>query len=153
MSGKKRKANRGEGVAARESETALARVIPIEFAEICEIDDDEKSRRMDLSVGDAMCEAGFGPMEMARALRGLVVARLAAKPDEDKLLLETLKECGRHLDPGRVYAAGVRSDERTVVLEHEVARPKRDAMGFRAVNVEQGELSFHFGGTEGSDER
>ncbi|MGD0306682.1 MAG: hypothetical protein ABSC71_17805 [Candidatus Acidiferrales bacterium] len=83
-----------------------------------------------MSIGDALRAVGFGEKKLAIEMRELV-GQLRTKPRNPKLLLETLKECGRHLSATRGRDEQGDSDDAAVQVElvHNVARPAREKSG------------------------
>ncbi len=83
-----------------------------------------------MAIGDALRESGFGEKRLAAEMRGLL-KKLGGEKGDSKLLLEALKECGRHLQAS--YERGLCVAEidggagggRSVELVHNVARPVR----------------------------
>jgi hypothetical protein len=81
-----------------------------------------------LSIGDALRAVGFSEVKLAMEIR-LLVRRLRKLPQESKLLLETLKECGRHLETAyerEFDRDGGDGEPVSVELVHHVARPARE---------------------------
>ncbi len=96
-----------------------------------------------MSVGEALRAVGFGERALATEMRELVV-RLRSRGGSSKLLLDTLKECGRHL-----VAASERDEEWEgdgavqVELVHKVARPAREKSGGKMKEREK-QIGFQF---------
>jgi hypothetical protein len=89
-----------------------------------------------VSIGTALCEAGFDERAVARGLVN-VVQSLAQPSSTDrggatKLLVEVLKECSRQLD----NTAGHRAGEAPVVVQlvHTVSRPARPVPALTSAN-------------------
>ncbi len=80
-----------------------------------------------MSIGEALRAVGFGEQKLAIEMRELV-AQLRNRPRNPKLLLETLKECGRHLSAAHGRDGEWDSDDAGVKVElvHNVARPARE---------------------------
>jgi hypothetical protein len=78
-----------------------------------------------ISIGEALRETGFGEGQLALDFCTLV-GELRKRGDDLKLLLETLKECGRHLDAARERDGDGGDEAISVELVHSVARPERE---------------------------
>jgi hypothetical protein len=86
-------------------------------------------------MSDALRQAGMDETTVAEGYVG-VVKKLGGKNDKgdtvEKLFVDVLKECARHLDqprPASVTAATAPSDGRvTINLIHNVARPPRESL-------------------------
>src|SRR5579862_461028 len=82
-----------------------------------------------VSIGTALCEAGFDERAVAReyvqVVQSLAQPKTTDRSGATKLLVDVLKECSRQLDS----TAGHRSGEAPVVVQlvHAVARPARPA--------------------------
>jgi hypothetical protein len=84
--------------------------------------------RESISIGDALRAVGFGETSIAEKFKELV-GNLYGKTNEAKVLLETLKECGKYLEASRARArAAAESDGEPVSVElvHNVGRPARE---------------------------
>jgi len=81
-----------------------------------------------VAMGEALRREGLDERMVAETYAG-VVATLKSKTDEDgvqKLLVDILKECTRHLDPSRpTDRSGTGDTPVTVQLIHAVPRPER----------------------------
>ena len=106
-----------------------------------EVHSSERGASDAMSVGDALRSVGFGERALAKEMRGLVV-RLRSKPASSKLLLDVLKECGRHLVVTYERDAEWDEDEAVQVeLAHNVARPARETRGGK---MSEKQIGFQF---------
>ncbi len=92
--------------------------------------DDEKAGAVEtMSIGDALRVVGFGETSVAVKFRNLVGKLTEKNTGDPKLLLETLKECGKYLEASHVrgrLAAEYEDGPVSVELVHNVARPTRE---------------------------
>jgi hypothetical protein len=81
-----------------------------------------------MSIGAALRAVGVGERQLASEMRNLVVALRKKTSKNPKLLLETLRECGRHLSAEHARDGGPDRDDAPVQVElvHNVARPARE---------------------------
>ena len=81
-------------------------------------------------IGQAMRERGLDERLIAEMFAN-VVGKLHENNSSDsgsvqKLLVDVLKECSRHLDPPREAGRETSEGPATIILIHEVDRPKRE---------------------------
>jgi len=82
-------------------------------------------KRRRVHLGEAMRKSGLDEYKAAETMAGLVDN--LAKSDENKLLLDALKESFRILEPARTERASVAPDAPVKVqLVHCVPRPERE---------------------------
>jgi hypothetical protein len=82
-------------------------------------------RRKRMSVDDALRKEGMGEREYAASL-GRFVAKVEGKDKELKLMLDGIKEWGRHFQAKRASDSSDSSDGPVIVqLVHNVPRPER----------------------------
>jgi hypothetical protein len=102
----------------------------------------DAERAESMAIGDALRVSGLGPLRFAAEMRGLV-EKLGGKKGDPKLLLDALKECGRHLqashERGRGFA-DVGDGGVSVELVHNVARPARE----RKRGDDERQIGFQF---------
>jgi hypothetical protein len=78
-------------------------------------------------IGDALRQSGLDEVAVAQGLVGVVGSlqhKTGSDDSNDKLLVDVLKECSRHLEPARGTDASPDAPV-TVHLIHNVARPSR----------------------------
>lgn len=87
-----------------------------------------RSPQQRLKVPEAMRLHGMDEEKFAKKMRGLI-AKLSRPKSSPKLLLDGIKEWGRHLAPDRTTDRGASETPVTVHLVHNVARPERVTPG------------------------
>jgi hypothetical protein len=77
-----------------------------------------------MPIGEALRRSGLDELKYAQAMGGLIDT-LTDKDGEEKLLLEGLKELGRHLESSRAAERPAGNAQVIVQLVHNVPRPGR----------------------------
>ena len=96
-----------------------------------------------ISIGDALRSVGFGEHALATELQALA-GRLTKKHSNPRVLLDVLKECGRHLSAPRARAWELSEGEAVQVeLVHNVARPAREKRDGKTSEREK-QIGFQF---------
>jgi hypothetical protein len=96
-----------------------------------------------ISIGDALRAVGFGEHALATEMQALA-GRLTKKNTNPRVLLDVLKECGRHLSAQRARDGECSEDEAVQVeLVHNVARPAREKRDAKTSEREK-QIGFQF---------